>query len=115
MLQYAICIIESELSISFLFKPFEKKILPNALAKVNLADQNINLDDYFGPAIVISSAFPGQKPSIIRYGSQATPKPSNFSSSFESPPAYHFSDREPSPLSSYSHSQSSINQFDIKN
>lgn len=115
MLQYAICIMESEQSISFLFKPFEKKILPNAFAKINLADQNLNLDDYFGPSILISSAFPGQRPSIIRYGSQATPKPSNFSNSFENPPEYNFSVREPSPLSPFSQSQSSINQFDIKN
>lgn len=120
ILQYSICVTELEQPISFLFKPFEKKIILNFLAKVNLTNQNFNLDDYFGPPIIIPSTYPGQSPSIIRYGSQANPKPSNINGTFndsQAPPAYNHSIQESSfslASSSSSQSQFSIHQIDVK-
>ena len=72
LLQYVICVIETENDLSIVFKPFEKCYLPNSLAKIDLSDPNAALDSYFGPPVSIPSVISGQRPVLIRYGSQAT-------------------------------------------
>lgn len=43
----------------------------NLLAKIDLGDPNTGLGTIYGPPITIPSTIPGQRPAVIRYGSQA--------------------------------------------
>ena len=70
-----------ELPVSFIFKPFEKRMAPNFIAKINLNDPSVSLDMVFGPPIPFKSNDSRQNAPIIRYGSQAVG--SQFSSAFE--------------------------------
>jgi uncharacterized membrane protein YcgQ (UPF0703/DUF1980 family) len=108
LIQYIVCVLQEEPKISFIFKPFEKQMIPNFLAKIDLTDPNSRLDTIFGPPLAIPSSIPGQSPAIIRYGSQAvkiqpqqpiqqqstpyyqhsTPASSSVSVAEELPPAY---------------------------
>lgn len=69
--QYITFIIEYDIPISFLLKPFERLVIPNMLAKFQLGDPNANLDACFGPVIVLPSKDLTKGPVLIRYGSQA--------------------------------------------
>lgn len=72
LIQFIICVIPEETPISFLFKPYNKVMVPNLLAKIDLLNPNADLDSIFGPPVMIPSGIAGQQPTIIRYGSQAT-------------------------------------------
>ena len=46
-------------------------MIPNLLAKMDLSDPNARLDTIYGPPVTIPSGISGQRPTVIRYGSQA--------------------------------------------
>ena len=71
LVQYIVCVLQEETKISFIFKPFERRMIPNLLEKIDLSDPNARLDTIYGPAITIPSKIPGQRPAVVRYGSQA--------------------------------------------
>lgn len=71
LIQFIVCIMEPETPVSFVFKPFEKEMLPNLLGNINLSDPNAELNTLFGPPVRVSSNVPGQRSAIVRYGSQA--------------------------------------------
>lgn len=69
--QFIACVLPKETEISFIFKPFEKRMIPNLLAKIDLTNPNARLDTIYGPPLTIPSSITGQCPAIVRYGSQA--------------------------------------------
>ena len=71
LVQYIVCVLQEETKISFIFKPFERRMIPNLLEKIDLSDPNARLDIIYGPAITVPSNIPGQRPAVVRYGSQA--------------------------------------------
>lgn len=110
-----------------MFKPFERRKIPNLLAKFDLTDPNAKLETVFGPPISIPSIFPGQEALTIRYGSQALkvqPQQSLNEKQFvtssstvpnELPPAYSPPEHETSTnSSSYNSLTDDKSQYDIK-
>lgn len=46
-------------------------MIPNLLAKIDLTDPNAQLETVYGTPVTIPSSVTGQRPAVIRYGSQA--------------------------------------------